>query len=292
MTTIEDLVNQVDRDLLIHFTRPLYDVPASAYNNSTSSIVLDNTTTLAPGAILDANFELMYVVAWNESTQTATVIRGFLGTTAAGGDTNDLVRINPRFPTPSIMDTILEELRSWDDRLFTVELETVTWGAEAHSVEISPSVEPYRLLYARLRPASTNEPRAFFRPIMRRSEAASQFTSGISLFNEWTFGSDRTVDLAYAVPFDLSAVTSSTSLEGLGLTAGMLEILKWGALARLVAGKEAGRLDPTAYGRPDLEQAVPASSLLQASAQYMRLRNDAFDREVRKLLATWPVQFS
>lgn len=288
MTTIANLVDQIDRDLLVHYARPLYDVPASSYSDSVATITLANTETLAAGSILDAGFELMYVTDWNSSTKVATVIRGFLGTTKAGGDSSTLIRINPRFPTPTIVSTITDELRSWDERVFRTEADSLTFTASATSVEATPTTTPYRVLYARPRPYTSDDVRKYVKAELRRGEPSGQFTSGYSIHLDEPFGASTTVDVLYACAFDFSTITTSTNLEGdLDLTTGMLEILKWGSMARIVAGKEAARLDPTVFRRPDLDQAVPATALLQASAQYMRLRDLAYDREYRRLVAQW-----
>lgn len=292
MTTLTDLANQIDRDLMVHYTRPIYDIPASSYNTSQTTITLSSVDALGVGAVLDAAFELMYVTAWNESTKQATVIRGFLGTTAASGTSATIIRVNPRVPTVAMLDTMLDEIRSWDERVFTTEADSVEFTASATSVEATPTADNiYRVLFARPQPSSSADERTYVYLGLRRNEAVGQFASGFSLHLDMPFGAGTTVDVLYAVPFDLSSIASDTNLEGLGLTAGMLEILKWGALARITAGKELPRLDYTTFGRPDVTQAVPPTAHLQASAQYQQMRNMAYEREARRLLALWPIRF-
>ena len=290
--SLADLTNQVERELLVHYARPLYDVPASSYNTSVTSIVLANTDQISPGAILDAGFELMMVVNWVAGTRTATVIRGFLGTTAASGTTSTLVRINPPVTSAGMVDAFLDELRSWDERVYATDSDSVSFGASATSVEITPARRPYRVLYARPRPLGTNYRRLYLDATIRSDEPAGQFASTYSLHIENAIGA-TTVDLLYAVPFDISALTTSSDLLAThGLSEGMLEILKWGALARVTSGKEARRLDPSTYNRPDQIQGFPATALLQASAEYRKARDMAYDREARRLLAKYPPRFS
>lgn len=292
MTTITDLVNQIDRGLFVHFTRPIYDVPAASYTDSATTVQLANTDVLLEGSILNANFELMYVVGWNSSTRTATVLRGFLGTTAAAGTTSTLVRVDPRFADVAIADAVVEELSSWDERVFAVDSDAVSIGASDTSIEVTPVRAPYRILDARPRPNASYESRTRLFAELRQGEATSEFASGYSLSLDYPFGEAGTIDVLYAVPFDTTGLTNSSALEAThGLTGGLLEVLKWGALYRLVAGKEAVRLDPTAFQRPDLAQASPATAHLQAAQQYQQMRNLAYDREARRLLARWPIRF-
>lgn len=292
MTTISDLVGQIERDLLNHYSRPLYDKPAASYSNVATTIQLSTIDSLSAGAILDAEFELMYVTAWVTATKTATVIRGFLGTTASAGTTSTLVRVNPRVPTPAIYDTILDEVRSWDENLFNIEKEALSFASDVTSVQANPTLVPYRLLYARPRPDNSTDVRTWVNALLVRGEAVSQFSSTYSVQVEYSFGSATIIDVAYAVPFNITGITNSSSLETVGLTSGMFEILKWGSLARIVMGKEINRLDPTSVNRPDFDQAVPAMSLIQTGMQFMKFRDTAYNREARRLLGSWPRRFN
>lgn len=293
-TSIQNLVDQIDRELLVHYGRPLIDTPSGSFNSSATSISLSSITNLSQGAILDASFELIWVKSW--SSPTATVIRGMYGTTAASGTTSTIIRINPRFTTVGILDAVTDELRSWDERLFAVEQEALDFEGYDTSVEASPTRTPYRLLYGRPRPYTNIDVRTHFgggEVSLVRGENTSQFSTGYSLQVRTPIGVPTVVDVAYAVPFTLTGLSTSSDLIAThGLSESMLEILKWGALARLVAGKEAARLDPTTFNRADQQQSVPATALLQAGAQYQKMRDMAYDREARKLLAQWPIRFA
>lgn len=299
MTSTADLVNEIERDFLVPISRPEYDLVDTSYNTSVTSIVLEHTDTLIAGSLLDVNFELMTVFAWNQNSRTATVRRGHLGTTAASGTAGDLVRINPRFSSVSILDAVTDELRSWDDRLFRVDTDAVSFGASDLAVEVTPGASPWRLLAARKRPTSTDtvlgdETRTLVPLRLTRSEPSATFTSGYAVHLDGPpFGVATTVDVFYALPFTLAGLSSSSNLQSThGLSDGMLEILKWGAIWRLTAGRETVRSDVTVHSRPDLQQNVGAGVLLQEGMSYRKLRDDAYDREVRKLLAVWPYRFS
>ncbi len=293
MTTIVQLTDQIERELLLSYARPQYDVPASSYLVGATTVTLANIATIQPGAILDAGFELMLVTAFNSSTKVATVLRGFMGTTAAAGTTSTLIRVNPPVSTIAIYDAILDDLRSWDERLYKVEKLSVTFGATDTSVLLSPTGTPFRVLYARPRPRTATERRRWLDVRLRRDEATSQFASGYSLHIDTNFGYSATVDLGLAVGFSLTGLTTSTNLVSTtGLTEGMLEILKWGALTRVVAGKEARRLDPTTYQNAGQQQFIPATAHIQTAAEYRRMRDLAHDREVKRLLANYAPRFS
>lgn len=299
MTSITDLVNEIERDHLVAISRPEYDTVATSFNTSVTSVTLTYTDTLLEGSQLDIGFELLNVYRWNQATRTATVSRGHLGTTAAAGTAGDLVRVNPRFSSASILDAIRDELRSWDDRLFVVQRESLSFGVSDMHVTATPTAAPWRLLDARVEPTSSTasflgtSQWTSLNAWLSRSDATSQFSTGYGLHIAYPLGRAATVDAFYALPFTLTGLSSSSNLESThGLSTGMLEILKWGAIWRLMAGRETARSDINVHGRPDLQQNVQAGVLLQEAASYKKLRDESFDREVRKLLAVWPIRFA
>lgn len=297
MTSAADLVNEIERDHLVPITRPEYDVVASNYVTAATTVTVTHTETLLAGSQLDVNFELLHVFSWNENTRTATVKRGHLGSTAVAGTAGDLVRVNPRFSSVSILDAVTDELRSWDDRLFKIETDEVAFGANDVDIQATPSAAPWRVVasYKQTTAADLGFSQRTEVPVrLTRSEPTGQFASGYGLhLDRQAFGTATTLSVSYALPFTLTGLTSSSNLQSThGLSDGMLEILKWGAIWRLMAGRETVRSDVNVHGRPDLQQNVQAGVLLQEAASYKKLRDDAYDREVRKLLAVWPIRFA
>lgn len=290
MTTISDLVGEIDRELLQHYTAPQLDLPSGSISTSTTSISLSTVDSLSPGSVIDIGFELMYVTSWQEGNRTATVIRGLYGSGAASHAVTDLVRVNPRITTVAMLDAMRDEIRSWDEQVFDVEADVVSFGSEDGGVNIAPTRDPYRILSARPRPNSGTTYKTMTLSL-RYDENASVFAGGYSVHLPpgLLLGQAATVDVLYAVPFATTTLATSTDLQTtVGLSDSMLEIVKWGALSRLIAGKQEGRLHPFGTMRSDIEQGNPAMSFLQTSAEYMRLRDKAYARESLRLLAKYP----
>lgn len=291
MTTIADLINEIEVQLLHHYTQPRLDTFSATLTTASTSATMSTTDTLSPGAILDCGYELMYVSGWVEGSRTATLLRGLFGTTASQHATTDLVRINPRLSTVAMLNAIKDELRSWDDRVFTTEKVTVTFGASDHGVGLSPAADPYRILHARPRPNSANSQYKWMSLDLRRGEATAEWSTtwSVHLPPGVTFGESTVVDLLLAEPFTIATLASTTDLNStVGLTTTQQEILKWGALYRLLAGMQEARLDPFGSIRADLEQSVPATSLIQTAAQYQKMRDQAYNNEALRLLARYP----
>ena len=293
MTSITDLVNQIERDHLIPLSRPEYDSVDGAISSSATSLGLTNTDVLPTQSIVNTGFELLYVTAWNRNSRQATVVRGHLGSTASAISDGQTVRINPLFPDVTIMDAMLDELASWDERVYKVESETLTIGAYDTTVEITPSATPYRILEARRRSRYDYEPAAYGNLRMNIIEPIALYPSGFSARIPQSYGIDTTVDVFYAVPFTTAGITATTDLEATtGLDRQMLEILKWGALWRLLAGRETARLDQTTHHRMDLDQAVPVGSNYQISERYKLLRDLQYNEAAKRLLGRWPYTFA
>jgi hypothetical protein len=291
MTTIAELINEIDRELLQHYTQPQLDLPNSSISTAATTITLTSVNSISPGSVLDIGFELMYVTAWNENNRVADVIRGLYGSTATSHATTDLVRINPRISSVAMLDAIRDEIRSWDERVFATEAGTVSFGSNEHGVDVTLTQDPYRVVWARPRPNTSNVAYKRASLVLRRNEDTDVFASGYSLHLPpgLVFSETTTVDVLYAVPFDTATLATATDLQStVGLSDSMLEIVKWGSLSRLVAGKGEGRVSPFGGGRADIEGSTPATAALQAAAEYMRMRNEAYHREAFRLLAKYP----
>lgn len=284
-------MNELELELLSHYSPPLYDNPAATFTTTASTVQLTSIDSLQPGALLECGLEMMYVTSFVEGTRTATVIRGHLGSTARQGATTDVIRVNPRVPQVSMLYALRDELRSWDDRLFTTQAETLTFSASEHAVAASPTRDPYRILIARPRPTGTYPEYKNVQLDLRRGDDTDVWSTGYSVHLPpgMVFAISTYVDVVYALPFNLATLDSTTDLEStVGLATTMLEILKLGILMRIVAGKQVGRMDSYGQNRANLQQDVPATTPLQAAAQYAELRDKAYDAEVRRLLSRYP----
>lgn len=86
----------------------------SAISSVTNSVVVvgAQTSGILPGVILAVDLEVMYVTNWVASTNTATVIRGYNGSTATPHAANAIVYLNPRYSRYDIGVAINDDLRS------------------------------------------------------------------------------------------------------------------------------------------------------------------------------------
>ena len=89
------------------------------------------TSGITPGVILAVEMELLYVTGWNAATNTATIIRGYYGSSPANHNVNTVVYINPRYSRYDIGVAINDDLRSLSsptNGLFRVGVATLTYN--------------------------------------------------------------------------------------------------------------------------------------------------------------------
>jgi hypothetical protein len=115
---LSDVV-ETARDWLIGDFRPtLNTLAADPGSNGTSVVLAQADGQIQRGAVLSVDLELMYVTAWDPVALTATVIRGYRGTTGTAHSSGSVVEVNARFPGARIAREALRELVQLPPGLF------------------------------------------------------------------------------------------------------------------------------------------------------------------------------
>jgi len=114
-TTFGDLIEKVYRRVMGGIRERTVQINQSGGIGSTdTTVVLSGAQTngLTVGVILAVELELLYVTGWNSSTLTATVTRGYYGSTPASHNNGVICYINPRYSRYDIGVAINDDLRS------------------------------------------------------------------------------------------------------------------------------------------------------------------------------------
>jgi len=106
---------------------------ASSITSVATSVTLTGSQTsgIMPGVLLAVDMEVMYVTSWNSSTNVATVVRAYNGSSAAPHAANVLAYINPRYSRYDIGVAINDDLRSLSsptNGLFRVGVAEITYN--------------------------------------------------------------------------------------------------------------------------------------------------------------------
>jgi hypothetical protein len=114
-TTFNDLIEKVYRRVMGGIRERTVQINQTGGIGSLDTTVVlsgSQTTGIYPGVILAVDLELLYVTAWNSSTLTATVTRGYYNSIPSNHINGTIVYINPRYSRYDIGVAINDDLRS------------------------------------------------------------------------------------------------------------------------------------------------------------------------------------
>jgi hypothetical protein len=117
--TFGDLIEKVYRRTMGSIRERAVQISAISSNATSVTLTGAQITSIMPGVILGVDMEIMYVTNWTTASYgtatpygTATVIRGYNGSTAAPHAANTVAYINPRYSRFDIGIAINDDLRS------------------------------------------------------------------------------------------------------------------------------------------------------------------------------------
>lgn len=295
MTTVADQAQRIRRRL---YSGPSgrYDLLSGAINSSVTSLTLtDSANGVTLGTRLACGNELMLVRS--VSSKTCTVMRGFFGTTAAAHADGDLIEVAPRFFYGDIVDTMQEEVRGWDNRVFRVEQRQIDSSFSSRSYDLVGAIDPLFLLSVTsatgsrwTEPIVTDNARTHSPAILLGGQDVATFPSGWCVQLE-DFPTNLTTPLIveWAEPFITDDWTDTTDLEDdVGLVPSMFDILLYGTMARVMSGKEVGRTDLRASGEDRRAEEVPPGYLAKTAGELFQMRDRRLAVEANKLRGRYP----
>jgi hypothetical protein len=298
-TTVDALCERVRRDSLLGSRGPLYTLDVAPDAVDVSIVVNEAPDGVGPGSLIGIDSELMYVQLVNGPSKTLTVIRGYMGSTAAAHLTGTVIEVDPRFPKAALIDYAENEIKSWGAQLWrTVTLDVpVTTGQRSYDL-VGVTGDVYFLLEVRLGPPTGDGsvgvswsadawPHADARLV--REMASSEFASGFNLQLLHAPRHVTTARVSIAQPLDLSTFDLSTDLVAdVGCEASWLEIAEIGCRKRALASSGVSRTDWRAGGASrDAEQAT-VFDLLRATQIAEAERQVLFSTAATELRADFP----
>jgi hypothetical protein len=278
--------------------RHLYGSHRMSINRLAAGIVAGDTTITLEfdivdavrGALLTIDDEILYIISSNAASKQATVIRGFMGTTAATHALAALVEVNPRFPRIYIKRALQQEIDSWGTRLFKVSASNISFSSTTRTYDLgvtnfidvlSIDFTPYTGRTTRSNP---------YRWTISRDLDATLYASGSAVEFLGDYPTSGTARVRVSQKFDVSSWTDATDVESLGLSTSMLDIPPIGAAWRLMSTKEVGRTNMQAQPEPRRSEEVPAGHMASVAAQLKKLRDDRIEEERWTLLSRYPLK--
>lgn len=261
---------------------------------STSPITLaDDITGIVPGSTLAIDSELMLVRPTPvPASKTVPVYRGFRGTTAAAHTDGAIVEVAPRFPLADIVDTMREEVDSWGQEVFAVTTAQLTISTALRAFNLTNAVNPWFVLEVYQEnpgQGSSENARSALPFILLRDQDPADFPSGVAIQLKESPRSTDPLRVTWAEPFDTETWSLTADLEDdIGLTRGLLPVVTYGTMWRLMSGREVPRTDLHASGETRRAEEVPPGYPARTAMELRGLRDRVLAAEANKLRSRYP----
>jgi hypothetical protein len=290
MSTVAQIIDRTQRQLLSGVVEERNKLSVAATATATSVTFAYDIAGIRTGSVVEIGSELMYVWNVSTSTNTATVERGWNGTTASAHAVNAIAVVNPRFPRSQILESInddLSDLVSPSNGLYRVKAMDIQYNGNDPMINLPSTNDVIELLEVRLRYRSNDYP-MIRRTTIVRNMPTSDFGSGTALkFNEPC--RSGTLRITYKAPFG-RVVRETDDLQLItGFPVSAEDILVMGAQIRLMTPREVRRNFVESQGDTRRSDEVPAGSQNNSIANIVRLRRERIIAEAAKLDSQYPV---
>ena len=286
--TVGDLIDRVYRRLHSVYSEEIDVInEGAAFATADTTLTLQYaTTTLGEGDIIEVGQELIYVVS--VSGNDATVIRGYMDTTAVQHADSSIVRINPRFSRKDISDALLATIRSWKDLYW---IDNAVVNVDAHTktnrgFAISGLPDDYKEI-KKIR--YENDDGAIVRLKSHQAWIERGFQNQTYLNMERDFyhpmqSGTVQCEIQVARPFVTNIFEETTLLQTqLHISENMEEVAVFGALWRLLAVEEGASGDPVPQAHTREREERPPGYIQQVALTYRGLHDARMNEEAARL---------
>lgn len=293
MTTTVAQVLADSRNYLMGATHDVTNTLSTTISsNATTSVVFaTNDSKLLPavGSTIEIDTEVMYVTAM--SSNTATVIRGYLGSTIANHTSGAVIRVDPKFYDAvnlRYLNNELADLTAPDNGLFKQAHVDVTYNSAVAGYDLTSTSTIIDILDVRVATSGPwkNWPRTDWE--WARDMLTTDFASGNAIIIKGRAEVGRTIRVWYKAPYTAVSATSDTLESTAGMHAEATDIPAVGVAIRAMSGQEIARNFIQAQGDTRRAAEVPAGANNQASAGLRQVRAQRIAAEAARLAAYWP----
>lgn len=243
------------------------------------------------GTLLSVDLEVMYVWEVNDAATTATVQRGWQGSTPAAHATETLVTVNPRYTDWAIFDALNSELRSLSvNGIYQIRTADIT--AESGRLGYDLSMTGF-LSIAEIRwqlPGTVSKEWPELTDYTVDNDLpTSDFPSGTALFLTGELpAAQQTIRIRYRAALGALANLYDDVQIVTGVPATALDIPPLGAALRLAAGRPVGRSQYDAQGDTRRPDEVRVGDVLQAPSALRLEYQQRISEEAGRLRQQWP----
>lgn len=246
MPTGADLI-EGSRSHLTGATREPLNELAAPVGLTDTTILLAHSQQMPTGAVLSLGLESMYVWSFNSASQTASVRRGFGGSSPSAHAAGDLVRINPRWTDFRLFQLINNQaLAIQSEGLYAVGTLTRTWSFSQRGLNLDAAMigeRPLNVAYRTLSGLKEWIDVSNSRTIP--AVDTSDYLSGKVLKLSRGLPDGCEVRVVYKRQVGQLAFLTDDAASTTGLPSTSMDLLSIGAAIQAMAGQSVIRSNPT-----------------------------------------------
>ena len=293
MATVSTVIDRTVRQLLSGTVEERNKLAASVSATATTVSVQYDMKGIREGVVIQVDAELMYVWEIAVGSKSATVERGWNGTTPAAHTNNSIVVVDPKFPRNQIVEAInaeLDDLSSPMNGLFQVKTMDIDYNGSWTMLNI-PTTDTIIDLISVSSRYLTTEYQQIRRVRLIRDLPNDDFNSGYALKFDEDVSTSR-IHIVYKTPFTNVSTETHNIQNMTGLPSSCEDILIIGAQIRLVNPREVKRNFTESQGDTRRAEEVTAGAVSGSITNLLRMRRDRINSESAKLQRQYPTILS
>lgn len=295
MTTVAEILHDTRRWLMTN-ARDEMNRLSGAHDASQTTFTFEHDLRgITDRTRISVDLETLYVWSATAASKTATVERGFDGSTPAAHADDALVYVNPRFSNFELLQHINDELRSLSSPskgLFRVQTLDITYAAAVQGYNLTSvsSVDEILGVFADQPDSSQNwipVPAGHYR--LARNQSTTDFASGFAItFVAGMLTPGRTARVIYKQPFSLLSAVDEVVETVTGLHSEAMDVLALGAALRAAAGRPLKRAFTEGQGETRRAEETTVGDALNSPARLERLYRERVQEEALRLHRRYP----
>ena len=292
VTLGSDLVEAVIRDVNSGRSDEWNELATTVTSAETSIVFSHELGGITQGSVIAIDLELMYVWSVNPSGPSATVRRGVKGTTAAAHTAGAVVYVNPAVAPFDAFTAINSEIDALGAAgLYQMKAVSLTSSATATTYNLTSVTDLLDVYELRIDIVGPDNPwPEITRWGLSREMPTGEFASGLMLRIDDSLDPGRTIRVRYKAPYArLTALANEVETMS-GLETSQLDIVEFGAQARLIAKRETRRVLIDSQSDTRRAAEVTAGQTARAAQVLLALRDRRIAEEQRRLSQMYPTR--
>lgn len=214
------------------------DVLAADMSNSTTSLsYMGILPAWGPGTVAEINQELMMVQTVDTTLKTATVIRGWLGTTAVAHTANVPIYVNPRVSRADVLDLFNDCLTAIYPRVYKTSTTTATYSNNTIGYNMPANTSKVITVQYQVNSNASQWEHIGDYELIQNLDT-SDFAGGKAIMIRKSLPSAASIRITYSEPFTRFTAETNDMTSVVGLQDYMTDLLFYFSMNRLAVQEE------------------------------------------------------